>query len=433
MVLIYTVINCFGAIIEYFALYTFLWIFFDTHPKRKAWRISCHIIMPSLFFLFASYISSFQLRPLLFIICSWLIAYGFSGSSNTKFFSVALFQVCLILFEFLISYIVSPVADFSRESSYFAINILVKISTIAIIFILFFISKRHKAVFSAASKLHTMVLFSFSITSFFLVMFIDYLISLLGFTKYFIFECIAIVLCIIINIAMYYLFYQLSVGEEAQKRLKLMDFYLSKQKEEQSYLDHTYQEIRKISHDMNRYLSVIYTLLRDGKTKEAINELQKQQLEISNNQLFDTGYPVINSVLSYKIQMAQKLNIRSQLFWNLNTELNINVSDLAVILSNALDNAIEATCNITNDEKRFLSITANLNNNHLILKISNSTSMMPEIIDGKITTTKKDKQFHGFGLESIKNLAQRYNGDSFIEYDNHIFTLIIVMRNFQLD
>lgn len=264
-------------------------------------------------------------------------------------------------------------------------------------------------------------------------MFIDYLISLLGSAKYFIFECIAIVLCIIINIAMYYLFYQLSVGEEAQKRLKLMDFYLSKQKEEQNHLDHTYQKIRKISHDMNRYLSVIYSLLCNGKTEEAINELQKQQIEISNNQLFDTGYPVINSVLSYKIQMAQNLNIRSQLFWNLERKLNINVSDLAVILSNALDNAIEATCNIMNNEKRFLSIVANLNNNYFILKISNSTSTVPEITDGKIATTKKDKQFHGFGLESIKNLAQKYDGDSFIEYDDHIFTLTIVMENHPLN
>lgn len=431
--MIYTVINCFGAIIEYFALYTFLWIFFDVHPKRKTWRISCHIIMPILFFLFASCVSSSQLRPPLFIVCSWVIAYGFSGSSNTKFFAVALFQVCLILFEFLVAYIVSPGADFSHENTYLAINILVKIGTVAIIFILFFISKRHKAIFSTASKFHTIVLFSFSITSFFLVMLIDYLISLLGSAKYFIFECIAIVLCIIINIAMYYLFYQLSVGEEAQKRLKLMDFYLSKQKEEQNHLDHTYQKIRKISHDMNRYLSVIYSLLCNGKTEEAINELQKQQIEISNNQLFDTGYPVINSVLSYKIQMAQNLNIRSQLFWNLERKLNINVSDLAVILSNALDNAIEATCNIMNNEKRFLSIVANLNNNYFILKISNSTSTVPEITDGKIATTKKDKQFHGFGLESIKNLAQKYDGDSFIEYDDHIFTLTIVMENHPLN
>lgn len=429
----YTVVNIFGAIIEYFALYAFLWIFFDKHPARKLWRLCCHVIMPALFLLFASYISSFQLRPILFIICSCFIALGFSGALRIRLFSVSIFQVCLILLEFLISYLVAPNADFSRESTYLAINLLVKISTVIVIFILFFISKRHKTLFPAVSKRHTAILLSFSITSFFLVMLVDYLMSLLDSTQYFVLECIAITLCILTNLAMYYLFYQLSVGEEAQRRLDLINFHLNRQKDAQNQLDQTYQEIRKISHDMNRYLSVIYSMLQNNKISDAMGELQKQQLEISNNQLFDTGYPVINSVLSYKIQTAQKFNIRPQLFWNLNCTLNMNVSDIAVILSNALDNAIEATSQVSDESARFLSVAANANGDYIILKFSNNTETIPTIIDGKITTTKSNGQIHGFGLESIKTLAQKYHGDSFIEFDNYIFTLTVVLKNIPLD
>lgn len=424
----YMVVNCFGAIIEYFAVYAFLWIFFDQHTGRKAWRMVLHFICPVLFLIFASYVSSVYLRPTLFILVSWFIAYGFEGDIWQKLFSVSVFQVCLVLLEFLIAFLVSPVADFSNESVYLSCNILVKIVTLAAIAVLFFFSKKHQVYFQNAKKKHIFMLFSFSLTSFFLVMLIDYLLSLLGNTTYFVLECFSILLCLVANIGLYYLFYQLSVGEEAKARLKLLDFHLSKGKEAQTYITHSYREIRKASHDMNRYLSAIYGLLQQGDVHGAMLELQKRQLEISDNQLFDTGYPVLNSILSYKIQLAQSQGIQPQLFWNLNISLKLNLTDLAVILSNALDNAIEAASQVTKAPP-FLSISVKSKENYLVIHICNNTVNCPTIIDGKITTTKQDKENHGLGLESIKKIAKQYDGDAFIECQDNFFTLTVVLKN----
>lgn len=422
------VVNCFGAIIEYFATFAFLWIFFDQHPDRTVWRKIGHVAGPLLFLIFASCISSAYIRPLLFVIYSWVIAYGFEGDLWQRVFSVSLFQISLILLEFLIVGLVAPVADLTQPEVYLASNFLVKITTLAIIFILFLLSKKHNKFLFHTKKRHILILLSFSITSFFLVLLIDYLLSILGLTAYFVLECFAILLCLVANIGLYYLFYQLSVGEEAKARLKLLDFHLSKGKEAQTYITHSYREIRKLSHDMNRYLSAIYGLLQQGDVHGAMIELQKRQLEISDNQLFDTGYPVLNSILSYKIQLAQNQGIQPQLFWNLNIPLKLNLTDLAVILSNALDNAIEAASQVTKNQP-FLSISAKSKENYLVIHICNNTVNCPTIIDGKIATTKQDKEKHGLGLESIKKIAQQYDGDAFIECQDNFFTLTVVLKN----
>lgn len=157
-------------------------------------------------------------------------------------------------------------------------------------------------------------------------------------------------------------------------------------------------------------------------------ELQQKQVEINNNQLFDTGYPVLNSVITNKIKKAQKNQIQIQLFWNLKELILINLTDVAIILANGLDNAIEAAKKV-HATQPFIQITAETVGQYLRLNISNNTVSAPVIKDGKIITTKQDKFLHGIGLESIKILAQRYEGESFITYENHIFTLTIILKN----
>lgn len=422
------IIDIFGAIIEYFALFSFLWIFFKFDNKRKKWIQFCHISMPILFFVFSQYVENIYVRPLLFIVCSWFIAIGFQGEFWQRIFSVSIFQVILILFEIAISFFLQQYDALLYKEYYLAINILTKLSTIVVVGILFLFSRKRKVMFLHLSLQHISILLLVSAVSLFLVSFLEFVLIVLNQLFLYAIGCICILLCVLVNVLLYYLFFQLSVGESAKERLQFIDFYLSKQKEEQNYLNHNYREIRKLSHDLNRYLSVIFNLLAQGDVSAAMNELKKRQLEVAQNQIFDTGYPVLNSVLAYKFQIAQEQGIRTQLFWNLKEPLKINLTDLAVILSNGLENAIEAAQLVT-AQTPFISVTAETKDEFIKVSISNNTVAPPVIIDGKIVTTKEDKRLHGLGLETIQQLARKYNGNSFPTYQNHIFILKIILKN----
>ena len=423
----HTVVNIFGAMIEYFAIYAFLWIFFDINPNRKVLRWICHISMAPMFFLFATYISP-AIRPVFFIVCCMIVALCFAGSIYHRMFSIVVFQGILICLEIVLASVARPFMDITAYSHYLALNIINKTFVIVVIAVLFVLSRRYKDIFIFEHKAYSGLLLFFSLTTLLLVFTIEFIMVLLGEPKLYLVQCVVVLMTLFANVALYYLFYQLSVGEKAKSKLKLIDLHLSSQKEQHQYLEHTYREVRKLSHDMKHYLAVIYSLLQQGKTDEAMRELEKRQVEIAQNHVLDTGYPILNSVLTYKIQQAKEKNIQTQVFWNLADPLQIHQTDLALILANGLDNAIEAAEQITDDHAH-ISITAENKMHYVVIRISNNTANIPQIVEGKIATTKQDKHLHGFGLESIQYLALQYDGDSSVTYHDDTFILTVMLKN----
>ena len=326
----YLAIDLFSAIIEYFAVYAFLWIFYDRDPQRKNWRYTCHIVMPILFFLFSIYVTNIYLRPPLFVVCAALVALGFQGRFWQRIFSVAVFQVILILLEIMISLSLHPLRGVSIETFYLFGNILIRLISLAIIGLLFGFSKKKKVLFSPLKVHYVILLLLFSAMSLFLVLFSEYLLVLADTPALFPVGCFCILLAVFTNICLYYLFYQLAVGESAKTKLQFINFHLSQQKEAQAQLEQNHQQVRKLHHDMKHYLSAIASLLKQNQITEAEKELQKQLHSVESTRLFDTGYPVLNSVLAYKFEQAQAKNIYPQLFWNIHTPLQSNVVDLTV-------------------------------------------------------------------------------------------------------
>ncbi len=426
----YTWINIFGALVEYFAIYAFLWIFFGYDNTKKRWLYVCNILMPVLFFLFATYVSNIYLRPALFVMCTWLIAYGFQGGLTHRIFTVSVFQIILILMEIGLSFFLQPSKDISFETYYLANNIFMKLSTLVIVAVLFLISRKRKRVLGRLPWNYVLLLLLFSAMSLILVTFTEYLLVKLDQPSLFPIGCLAIILCVCANVSLYYIFYQLAVGEDAKTKLQLMEVHLSGQKEQHQYVEHTYREIKKLSHDMNHYLSVILNLLQEGKTNHAIEELQKRKIAIMENPLFDTGNSVLNSIMAYKFQSAQEQQIQIQLFWNLPKQLNVSATDLAVILSNGLDNAVEAAGKVT-EVQPFISVKADMTHEFIKICISNNTAMDPVVENGKLITTKGSSVDHGWGFESIQTLARRYEGEAFFDYNNHIFVLTVIMKNIE--
>ena len=89
---------------------------------------------------------------------------------------------------------------------------------------------------------------------------------------------------------------------------------------------------------------------------------------------------------------------------------------------------MEAACQVT-ETQPFLSVYAELKGGYIKVRIVNNTHIDPVIVNGTIATTKQDKQFHGLGLESIAALCRQYQGQSFLEYENHLFTLTVLLQN----
>ena len=423
----FTIVNLFDAIMEYFALYAFLWIFFESNASHKKWFLLCHVLMP-VFFLLLTSVNNIYLRPPLFIVGGWLLTFSFQGSFGQRIFFASLFQMITICLEIVLSLFFYPLHNSSPETFYLAADISLRLGILLMVFLLFCASRKKQLLFSKLTSRYVLMLIAFSAMSLFFVVFTEYLLLLLNRPTLYSIGCIGILVCVFVNIGLYYIFYQLASGEAAKAQLKILDLHLAQQKNNQQNIEQADREIRTLSHDMRHYLAVILSLLEDNQIAQAKKELQRKQKAIMDRQLFDTGYPVLNAMLTGKIHTAHQHNLQVQLFWNVTTPLQMNTTDLAVILANGLDNAIEAAQQMPVGQG-FLQITAETTGQYLKLTICNSTAKPPILKEGKLVTTKKDNHLHGFGLESIKILAQQYDGDMHIDYAGQFFTLTVLFKN----
>lgn len=105
----------------------------------------------------------------------------------------------------------------------------------------------------------------------------------------------------------------------------------------------------------------------------------------------------------------------------------MQATDIYALFGNAIDNAIECVTKYDDEEKRIVSINVTLVGTMIRLHFENYCEEEEEILNGSIRTTKKDKNYHGFGLKSIRFIAEKYGGIMNISRECNMFLLDILI------
>ena len=108
--------------------------------------------------------------------------------------------------------------------------------------------------------------------------------------------------------------------------------------------------------------------------------------------------------------------------------LTISEQELITLLGNAFDNAIEA-CKKMESKDKWIRITIRKIREMTFFKIANSFEGEPEVKDGKVTSSKKDKNLHGLGLLSMKAIVDKYEGTMGVDYSQGIFSVMFSFFN----
>ena len=100
--------------------------------------------------------------------------------------------------------------------------------------------------------------------------------------------------------------------------------------------------------------------------------------------------------------------------------------DLCTIFGNAMDNAIEGCLELPDAKERQISIHLTRRAGTLVLTFRNTFDHEVSFQDGLPMTTKKDKENHGYGVENMKRIAERYGGFLSCRAENQEFVLTIL-------
>lgn len=192
----------------------------------------------------------------------------------------------------------------------------------------------------------------------------------------------------------------------------------------QALIDHN-RDIIKLQHDNKNFCIGLISDLEKGNIKASIDKLKRVNDVYLDKSLFYGN--IIYSLLEIKRQAANAKNIDIS-FENQNLDqITIPSTDLAIIIGNALDNAIEECERINSTEKKHINLMVSLKNDTVIIIIKNPVS---ENIDvSSLATKKSDLDHHGFGVISMRQVAAKYNGEVVFSCEGGTFTASIIMNN----
>lgn len=190
------------------------------------------------------------------------------------------------------------------------------------------------------------------------------------------------------------------------------------------YTDRMYDEerVRSIYHDLKNHLLVLQAQAGNGQAVEAsIAELQSQIQAYEN--YYHTGNAVLDILIRDKAKVAQQEQIDFSAVISFEDGEFLAPLDISTIFGNAIDNAIEASRKIP-QEQRLITVRANRIRDMLVITVENNA---PTTTGSFEKTTKKDTFLHGFGLPNIRNAVQKYDGQCSTTYENGMFVLQIVI------
>lgn len=178
-------------------------------------------------------------------------------------------------------------------------------------------------------------------------------------------------------------------------------------------------------HDLKHQITALRAEDDFKKREEWLDTIENdiKEYEAQNK----TGNPVLDTVLTSKSLSCQKYNIGFTSVVNGVLLDFMDVRDISSIFGNALDNAIEYEKNIEDEEKRLIHVSVFKEKGFIILRFENYFEGQLDFKNGLPVTTKEDKNYHGYGLKSIRHIAKKYNGTAKVYTENNWFELNVLL------
>ena len=232
-----------------------------------------------------------------------------------------------------------------------------------------------------------------------------------------IFSILSILGILMTNSLVYVLYVNMQKDHAKQLEYSILQQAFKSQEKSVEETKILYQSVRSIRHDLKQHFQVALTMLHSGKINEAVDYMEKYNdtvLDGISNKVFCDN-DVVNYIINSKSKICSDRHIKIYIYIA-NEIPEFSDLDLCVLLGNALDNAIEGVSGDGNNE-----IYLELRNVDNFFMISVKNTIINSVLEDNpnLISTKNEKEVHGLGILSMKEVVQKYNGSiEFYESDN---------------
>lgn len=213
-----------------------------------------------------------------------------------------------------------------------------------------------------------------------------------------------------------------NISREKELEAKI---YLKEQQQYYEYLERRERNTKKFRHDVRNHLELLTEFIAKKQYKEVDEYLERINIKIDElGNAISLGNGIAEAIVNKYYYQALNLGINMKVSGAFPTECRIDAFDLCTIFSNILSNALEAA---SESEKKMVYLDCRYNDKNIIINIRNTYKDQGQFKDNYFVTTKSNREYHGFGLENVKECIERNNGliDIEVEKEEFIETISI--------
>lgn len=207
--------------------------------------------------------------------------------------------------------------------------------------------------------------------------------------------------------------YELHTRKLQEQLSRQMQHYKSYRRFTESY--------RAFKHDYKNMMTSVKTLLRNQEYEKAVRMLDDIHDTMQRDVLIHKTYSdniLLDAILQDAANTCEEKGIRFSAQARLPEDVSMTELDIVRVFSNVIDNAVEA-CNKVSGSERFIEISSSGTQEWAIIEVTNSFNGELLIAGSEPETTKKDRDFHGYGLRIIRKTIEDLGGLVFIEPDQN--------------
>lgn len=239
---------------------------------------------------------------------------------------------------------------------------------------------------------------------------------------------IIISLTLLLILCLFYTMFLL-IADSLNKNAKLQqeNHLLNMQQTRYDNLCTAIEETRHARHDMRHHFHQLSAMAENGDLEGIREYLSLTGSRIPSLDMHFCKNRAADSVAGYYCELAHRSGIPFQAQMDLPAKVPIDEIDMCLVLSNLLENALEASQK-TSPSRRHIKITAYLHAEHLILiQVSNPYDGEIREKNGIFQSSKRTG--NGIGLQSVRRICEKNGGADSFTYKDGIFTAKVMLHD----
>lgn len=361
--------------------------------------------------------SSSILNSIFFLGVMILLTFLYEGKIYFKIFIAFIIYIIFALEEISL-YLIFSSLDISLYNLDFEVDFVYVFIKISMLLIAFFINLNfNKFRNKTLPKYITIFLFIVPILSI-IIMVLETVRNPISDRFY----ALLVLFLLLINISIFVIFTILSNLYTDRLRLNNLekDYDLINMQKEN--INKSTNRLAALEHDLkNKLIPLYYMAESEGNIGAYLSEIIgefKNEFLIANSGLIE-----VDAIINSKYEFCKENNIDFAVDLNISKDININHRDLAIILGNLLDNAIEASSKVAD---KWIRLVLKSEQNLVFIMVDNSFDGILKKKNGKLIS-RKNKEFSGLGLSNVEYLADKYGGKVTISHKENKFRVSVIL------